>query len=126
MRSAAERDTDISSASLEGREEDRGRRVAGRLPEASLAAIALYGVVTLVLLPEGSPSPLSLGAALLAIAGVTAVAVAVARWAPAWVRGLGMLLDGFAMVAVLAGVVVGRLARNPSSTPSEASTSRSC
>lgn len=114
MRSVAERDTDISSANLEGRGEDRGRRVAGRLPEASLAAIALYGVVTLVLLPEGSPSPLARVAALLAIAGVTAVAVAVARWAPAWVRGLGMLLVGFAMVAVLAGVVVGRLVRNPS------------
>lgn len=88
--------------------------MVARLPYASLVAIGAYAVVALVAFPEGSPSPLARLVALLVIAAVTAVAVAVARWAPAWVRGLGMLVVGFATVAVLAGVVAERVLRAPS------------
>jgi uncharacterized protein len=90
--------------------------VLGRLPEASLAAIGVYAVLALVALPQGSPSPAARGLTLLVIATLTAVAATAARWAPAWVRGLGMLVVGFGMVAVLAGVVAERLLRVPTVT----------
>lgn len=114
MHGVAERDTDSSSAGIQVPEPDGRVQALPRLPEGSLTAIAVYAAVVLVVFPEGNPSLLARAAGLLVIAGIAAVAITVARWTPAWVRGLGMLLVGFGMVAVLAGVVVGRVVRDPS------------
>lgn len=116
MHGVVDREAGITRTRASVRDEAPRRRAATSLPEVSLAAIGVYALVALVALPEGTPSPLARGIALLAIAGVTAIVVAVARWAPAWVRGAGMLLVGSAMVAVLLGVVLERVLHAPSVT----------
>jgi pimeloyl-ACP methyl ester carboxylesterase len=95
--------------------EPQGREGIGRLlPAACLGAIALYALVVLVVVPEGTPSVLARLTALALIGAACLIAVLVARRAPVWLGGLGMLLVGFAMVAVLLGVVAERAMRRPS------------
>ncbi|HEU4356505.1 MAG TPA: alpha/beta fold hydrolase [Actinomycetota bacterium] len=114
MRSVVERDTDIEGAEPPEQAESPRPGLLAHLPAASFAAFGIYAAVALVAIPEGTPSPFARGVALLAIAGGTTIVVVVARWAPAWARGSGMLLAGSAMVAVLAGVVLERALRAPS------------
>jgi hypothetical protein len=74
-----------------------------------MLAIALFGLVALVILPEGRPSTGERLAALAAIGGLLAAAWAIAAWAPRWARGSAMLLAGFAGITVFGAVVVERL-----------------
>ena len=90
-----------------------GRRL---LPAACLLLVGLYAFVALVALPEGDPLIWARLLALAAIVAVTCGVLAVARWGPRWLRGLGMLIVGSAAVVVLAGVVAERLFRSPSVT----------
>lgn len=95
---------------------DAGSGTGRRIAVASLGAIAAYVLAALVVFPEGSPA---VGARLLALLSVVVACVAavgVARFGPRWVRGLGMLVVGFGMVAVLLGVVGERLLKTPSLT----------
>jgi hypothetical protein len=79
------------------------------LPGCCLATIALYALVALVVLPDVTPSGTSRLGALMVIGSASLVTVAVARWAPRWLRGAALLLVGFAMVAVLGGVLADRI-----------------
>ena len=75
----------------------------------AVAAVGLYAVVVLVLVPEGSPSIGGRLVALAVIVGVLAVAWWIAEKAPGWAQGSAMLLSGLAAIAVFGGVVVERL-----------------
>lgn len=79
-----------------------------------LGVVATYAVASLVLFPEGDPSPGARALALVAILAASGVAVAVARWGPAWLRGTGMLVVGFGALSVLLSVVAERVLRTPS------------
>ena len=106
----------MSESSLEPSHDStrRDRGIVRRLPGLCLATLAWYAIVALVVLPEGSPSVAERLLALAAIGVVSLVVAAVARWAPGWARGLGMLLVGFSALAVLLGIVAERLLRGPS------------
>lgn len=67
--------------------------------------LCLYPVAVLVALPEGSGSVASRVVAGTLIAGAVAVAIAVARLAPGWIRGVAMLVVGFAGIAITAGAI---------------------
>lgn len=92
---------------------DGNRGTSRHLAAGCLISVGIFAMFALVVLPEGTPSVGSRVLALVALAVASLVALAVARWAPGWVRGLGMLLVGFASVALLLGVVAERLLRRP-------------
>lgn len=93
---------------------ERSRQRVPRLVAASLVVVAVYAIVALVLLPEGDPSLGARALTLVVVLAVSGVALAVARWGPAWLRGLGMLAVGFGALCVLLGVVAERVLRAPS------------
>jgi hypothetical protein len=79
-------------------------------PGIATLAIAVDMLAALVILPEGDPSAGSRLAALAVIAVLLAAAWAIGRSAPPWVRGIAMLVGGFAAITVFGGAVVERLA----------------
>jgi uncharacterized protein len=77
-------------------------------PGIATLAIALYMLAALVILPEGDPSAGGRLASLAVIGGLLIAAWGIGRWASRWVRGIAMLLAGFAAIAVFSGAVVER------------------
>jgi pimeloyl-ACP methyl ester carboxylesterase len=79
------------------------------LPVVAVVALALYPLIALVLFPEGSGSLASRLVASALICGAVAAAIAIARRAPASIRGTAMLMVGFVGIAVTGGVVAKRV-----------------
>jgi pimeloyl-ACP methyl ester carboxylesterase len=90
--------------------DEQHSRFARSLPALALGSFALYPLISLVLLPEGTRSPWGRGVALLLIGSALAAALAIARWAPGWIRIAAMLVTGFVGTAVTGGVIAKRLA----------------
>lgn len=79
-------------------------------PGIATVAIAVYMLAALVILPEGEAYDGGRLSALAVIGSLLAAAWAIGRWAPRWVRGVAMLVVGFAAITVFGGAVVERLA----------------
>jgi pimeloyl-ACP methyl ester carboxylesterase len=81
--------------------------------EWCLGAIWMYAFTVLVLAPEGTGHARRL-AWLGVLAVVSALGLGIARYASGWLRGVSLLVVGFAMLPVLFGAVAERVAREPS------------
>jgi alpha/beta superfamily hydrolase len=82
----------------------------GLLPAVALGLIVLYPLMALVLIPEGGKPFASRVVPLVTICAAVAVAFAISRWSPEWIRGTAMLIVGFAGLAITGGVVAKRVA----------------
>jgi uncharacterized protein len=106
--------TDQSPMHRGQRQDRRPRKLRGSLrisvAEVALAAFVLYPLIALALAPETSSSTARRSVTFVVICATVATVVAVARPAPSWLRGIGMLVAGFAGMAVTGGVIVKRVA----------------
>ncbi len=89
--------------------DEPSRSFARSLPALAAGSLALYPLISLVLLPEGPRSSWARLIALFLIGAAIGAALAIARWGPGWIRDTVMLGAGFAGIAVTSGVVAKRL-----------------